>query len=182
MKQRYFLQQGQTYGYLTAIEKTGTDKWHAVQWKFMCDCGTEVTRTGSKVARGEFTHCGCRTASYIQRDGWRFVSTDRPKAAARITWRQHFDDGLSFEDFLRISQLPCHYCGTTELTCYRTHKSGEEVFRYNSIDRKDPTLDHSLENVVPACKDCQFNKQSMGYQEFRDWIQRVHSHLFQSAP
>lgn len=180
MKQKFFIEPGQRYGELTALQKMGTDKWKAVQWEFLCSCGNITIRTGSQVARGTMTHCGCLTPTYMKRDGWRFQKGDQLRSAARVVWRSIYRDGCSFEDFIRLSQEPCHYCGTKELTSrfeYHKDRSTGVIFRYNGLDRLDSTKNHAPENIVTACQQCNYAKQSVPYQEFLNWIRQVHSHL-----
>lgn len=180
MKQKFFIKPGNQYGQLTALQKAGSDQWKAVQWEFLCMCGKTATFTGSQVARGKTTHCGCLSPTYMKREGWRFIKGDQQRSAARVVWRSLYRDGCPFEDFLRLSQLPCHYCGTHELTSrleYHKDRSTGVVFRYNGLDRLDSTKDHSLDNVVTACQQCNYAKQDVPYSEFIEWIRKVHSHL-----
>jgi hypothetical protein len=58
---------------------------------------------------------------------------------------------LTLEDFRKILSNPCHYCGTES-------KIG--------IDRKDNKVGYQLDNCLPCCKDCNYFKRSMDYEEF----------------
>jgi hypothetical protein len=84
----------------------------------------------------------------------------------RKAWAKNYANGCSFEDFLRLSQEPCHYCG---VTC----SNNWQGWRYNGLDRKDPTLTHTPDNIVPCCRECNFAKGIRSYQQFLDWLQRV---------
>jgi hypothetical protein len=81
-----------------------------------------------------------------------------------------YDDGnLSIEQFYRLSQLDCYYCGTSHLNSnfFRGR------FRYNGLDRLDSTLPHDFENCIPSCKYCNYSKQGMTLLEFDEWINRL---------
>lgn len=56
---------GNKYGKLTAISKLYKKPGSGVVWKFKCDCGNEVERIGSHVARLEGKlHCGCSNKKF----------------------------------------------------------------------------------------------------------------------
>ena len=81
------------------------------------------------------------------------VTQPRPK---RTTEEQEFerskrnrtegrDWNLNFDDWNRLTLLPCHYCG------------GSPKAR-RGLDRVDNNVNYVLENVVPCCWDCNKGK------------------------
>jgi 5-methylcytosine-specific restriction endonuclease McrA len=115
-------------------------------------------------------------------------------ATAREVFRKNGykgEDNLSFEEFLKLSQLPCFYCGETCSTSankFKCIKKGSRTsasdyakkagtFKYNGLDRMDNAKGHSLDNVVPCCKTCNLSKGSMSQEEFIVFIAKVASHL-----
>jgi hypothetical protein len=90
-------------------------------------------------------------------------------------WKNRYHDGCSYEQFMKLSQKPCHYCGTVQ-SCSRGRKN-QETFSYNGLDRVDPDGNHSAGNVVPCCKTCNRAKLDTPYDQFLDWIRSVHQHL-----
>jgi hypothetical protein len=51
---------GQKFGKLTALYKVRNDIGKGVIWNFLCECGNEVEKIGSPIARNEGAlHCGC---------------------------------------------------------------------------------------------------------------------------
>lgn len=58
---------------------------------------------------------------------------------------------LQFEEFEKIINLPCHYCG-------KIAPSG--------IDRKNNNEGYISENSLPCCWDCNFAKRSTEYESF----------------
>ena len=61
---------------------------------------------------------------------------------------------LSKLDVARLAKSPCHYCGK------------EPIKKLSGIDRVDPDLFYSPENVVPACTQCNFSKHAMSKEDF----------------
>lgn len=54
---------------------------------------------------------------------------------------------LTLDEYTKIIELPCHYCGTTL------------VDTGWGIDRKDNTRGYSADNVVPSCSYCNWVKR-----------------------
>ncbi len=56
--------------------------------------------------------------------------------------------GLTLEEFYKLSQSNCTYCGCEPMNTCR------KVFTYNGIDRKDNQKGYSRGNSVPCCGVC----------------------------
>jgi len=52
--------QGERYGLLTVLQRAGHDKWGAVTWKCLCDCGNLTEVSGTGLRKGSVVSCGCR--------------------------------------------------------------------------------------------------------------------------
>lgn len=50
---------GMRFGRLLVLERLGSSGGR-VQWRCVCDCGTEVTRSAKNLVNGTATSCGCR--------------------------------------------------------------------------------------------------------------------------
>lgn len=50
---------GKRFGQLTVIEDSGIRKHKSILWRCKCDCGGETLTTGSMLASGSVTNCGC---------------------------------------------------------------------------------------------------------------------------
>lgn len=110
----------------------------------------------------------------------RFPIAKDPKiSSAKDIWRAKYNDGtLTFEQFLELSQMPCHYCGAEPSNCYNTFKrkpgsSLESIrdgyFRYNGLDRIDNGA-HSIGEVVSCCWSCNRAKTNVLYE---DWLNKI---------
>lgn len=54
---------GQRFGFLTVIEKIGTEDRNnqkRILWRCLCDCGSEVTLNTNVLTQGRTSSCGCR--------------------------------------------------------------------------------------------------------------------------
>ena len=179
---RNFIKSGNSYGKLTAVSLTGQNKHKQNLWLFKCDCGTQCIKTANAVVNRQVLSCGCLTPYMKDRKrsptgGFLPNKADEGKSGLEIAtyaaWSCRYDDGCSFVDFKRLTQLPCHYCG---LENSNTYKRKGASFHYNGLDRKDPSLDHSPTNIVPCCKFCNYAKHTMGYENFLRWVGRVYNY------
>lgn len=68
---------------------------------------------------------------------------------------------ITFEEFKKITELPCYYCGGIMNT---------EGVIYNGIDRVDSSKAYSLDNIVPCCNMC--NKMKLNY-ELDVWLNQI---------
>ena len=109
----------------------------------------------------------------------------------------NYNDGCSFEKFLELSQLDCFYCGARPANKanpyarpsqknhgYLQEWIDQSWFTYNGLDRIDSTKNHSEDNIVPACKICNWAKSNMKLEVFYAWVSNVYnripSHITQS--
>jgi hypothetical protein len=176
---------GKVYGQLIAIEDSGekTKDFRSLWW-FDCSCGNRCKASASTVIYGNQKSCGCRAISLHMRKGQALYPSNVPleTRAAKQAWHKTYSDGLDFEDFLRLSQEPCHYCGDRLSNTYtRKYSDGLATFRYNGLDRRDSARDHSLDNVIPCCCPCNLAKGARTYEEFMAWNARVYFHMLASA-
>jgi hypothetical protein len=159
---------GQRFGMLVAIRRVA-----GREWLFLCDCGNEVIRDGSKAryrnSQGKAQSCGC------------FNPTTKPYGvAARQSWLNRYIRGaadrnipweLTDEEAFSLFEQDCHYCGA-EPTVGSTNRFNG-AYPHNGIDRKDSSQGYSVENCVPCCSQCNFLKLSMPYEEFAAWLDRL---------
>jgi len=73
-----------------------------------------------------------------------------------------YEFNLSTEDFNKLLLENCHYCGKLNA---------------NGVDRKNSDIGYFAENVVSCCRTCNYMKRDLSYQEFKEHIKKIHSHL-----
>lgn len=77
---------------------------------------------------------------------------------------------ISIDNFIELSQQNCFYCQRPPSNkCKRSKK----IFIYNGLDRIDSNKTHSLDNVVPCCKICNFAKNNLTLQDFYNHILKI---------
>jgi len=168
-------QLGKRYGGIVII---GIGKWRSLIAK--CDCGKEFqVKDRSALDKGKLTSCGChihmnrvRKKSGLERSVHHVFSMAKLWAKKRkIPWN------LSKEEWYKITQKPCFYCGDPHgnLTKGRYRKDGtrQADFKYNGIDRYNNELPYDLENCVPCCKRCNTMKGSLSHIEFLNHLIRI---------
>jgi len=149
--------------------------------KCLCDCGQIITVQNNALKKGDVNSCGCLQKE-LAKNSIKKVQQLNIKHVPRIgsaktIWGCSYKDGLSFEDFMIISQKNCFYCNATPSnryvkTMYRFGKYNikDATFLYNGIDRINSTLDHNINNAVPCCKYCNFAKLDRTIEEFCSYI------------
>lgn len=106
----------------------------------------------------------------MKKDNNEIVQTSKILLHAKAVWKSCYTDGCSFEDFVELSQMKCHYCGSPP-----TNKDRD--FTYNGLDRVDNFKDHSLSNVVPCCGKCNFMKGQLSYNDFINQIKKIYRNI-----
>ena len=167
----------QRFGKLLVLEAV-TQKSINKKWRCICDCGKEALVDSSKLKTGHTKSCGCYNTEYHRgRLLIKPISTRKytpMEASARRVLGHCYNNEISYDDFIAISQKNCHYCGASpsnkansrERKVDRTYKMDEANFIYNGLDRKDSSQNHNITNVVPCCWTCNRTKNNMSYLDF----------------
>lgn len=172
---------GQKYGMLTAIEEVPRQNRWGHFFKFKCDCGNEKITSSTHVAHGKTCSCGCLhknstvAASKITRGEYGRSTLNMLFINAQENARRRNKEfKLSLEDYSRIIQLSCFYCGKPPHE-YKTKRYYGCVF-INGIDRIDSSIGYINDNVVPCCKTCNSAKGELTQSQFDEWIRCVYNH------
>ena len=181
---------GERYGRLLVLEYSGKDHRGKHLWRCRCDCGNEKIVVGDNLSSGKSNSCGCLKKEFLSKKGNQFgLYSDRRLAIYKVQYshlkRRHSKfsgEIFSFEEFVKKSESPCHYCGlewSKEIQDRRneTIKDGlfsDVVVKCNGIDRIDSEVGYTSKNTVPCCKYCNTAKNTMTQEEFKRWIIRVY--------
>lgn len=176
------------FNLLTVIEEAPKIKGRSA-WKCKCDCGAYKIIKSEELKSGGTKSCGCLNSQRrSERASKMYLSRKKyapQEATARKIWKTRYCDGISFEDFLKLSQQNCYYCGdppgnnyNSALDDNKSSLSAKEngTFIYNGLDRLNNSIGHILDNVVPCCKYCNFAKRERSVEHFLTWIKKVHLH------
>jgi hypothetical protein len=84
---------------------------------------------------------------------------------------------------IAMMQDDCHYCGSNPYRVrtlsgkrYSTWTDAElykSTVLYNGIDRKSSDLGYSIDNTVTCCNICNGGKNTLEYDKFIEWIERI---------
>lgn len=172
---------GQKFNRLTVVAKSSDIKYKQTVWECLCDCGNLKDVITRELMSGRIKSCGCFKAEKSKING--LLGADKVRkyspveASARRIWNNYKSD-ISFEDFMTVTQLPCHYCGVepSNVCDYRFSDMKKEAatFTYSGLDRIDSTNPkHSIENIFSCCWTCNRSKSNMAYNEFSTYQDRI---------
>lgn len=170
------LKPGQKFNRLTTVSyKEG-------RWVCICECGntTNSISTHSLIS-GNTKSCGCWNEEVQSQKAYKLIEGRRqyePQiASARRVWKRYCwrdNQCLDFDNFLKISQQNCFYCGIKPSTQFNNfdHTNGsiksikEGLFIYNGMDRIDSGKHHTTDNVLPCCTLCNRSKSNCSIEDF----------------
>lgn len=140
--------------------------WHTA-YSCVCDCGTMRIVEGTSLTSGNSKSCGClcrdRSRTRLRKRPYG-VLYNRLLYTGELTER---DVSISYEEFLRFVEIKsCEYCGQTIIWKeFAQHKRSGGAY---NLDRKDNSLDYTIENCVVCCGDCNLMKgDRFTYDEFK---------------
>ena len=180
---------GQKFNRLSVIaeaEPIGARRRSA--WLCQCDCGNTKVVKADELKSGDTKSCGClNRENNIERGrkmGQSWTKYHPSETTARRVWRSRYGESdLSFEDFFRISQMNCYYCGAEPNNIQNAPLSDKKsstfakengTFIYNGLDRIDSSCPHTVDNVVPCCKWCNIAKRERSVADFETWIEQLY--------
>jgi len=165
---------GQKYGMLY-VESLNDVRKHGVYWNCLCDCGNTCVIKGHSISSGHAKSCGCNNKS-----GQFKKKEDTPLNGIYYTYKRSAKErGYSFvltkDEFRIITKKDCYYCGNSPAQI--APSTCGEIYLYNGIDRKDPSIGYEYNNIVPCCGTCNYAKRSMTIEQFKEWIVKVYNNL-----
>ena len=160
---------GSKHGRLLVIKRHGKDRHGKATWNCLCDCGKTITVRGVDLVSGHTQSCGC-----LSRAGNDAALNGLLRDYKRRARERNLDFSLTKNEFEKITQKNCHYCGAQPFN--KTKWSYADTFLYNGVDRIDSDNGYVLGNVLPCCKYCNFLKGRMDYKEFMLQVQKIYKH------
>ena len=156
------------------------------QWECKCDCG-EIFYSRSKEIQKRI---GCKKCTASKRNIERSlkkhgitnkaIKTRIFKEYKNGAEKRSLDFKIDFNDFIRLSEQNCFYCGAEPVI----HESDKkyiskiiEPWKRNGIDRIDTKKGYVLDNCVPCCSKCNYAKHDLEINEFKDWVKKCYEHL-----
>jgi hypothetical protein len=161
----------QVFGRLTAKCRLSPARSRRTPWLCECRCGNITTVVSQDLINRHTQSCGCQKFEKRTKPGEsaRRAVMDSYRCAAIS---RGYKWAISEEDWNRLTQLPCQYCGAAPATKAKTQSRHGE-FIYNGLDRADNMRGYELDNVVPCCPHCNRAKRMMTVTDFLSWARRV---------
>lgn len=88
---------------------------------------------------------------------------------------------LNLELFKTLIKQVCDYCGSEPKQYYSSRNDKSNGILTNGIDRKNNVLGYIPDNVLTACKYCNYSKRDRSEQEFRQWLKQIADHYKETA-
>lgn len=180
MKSRFIDLTGLRFGMLVVKHWNHKDSTGQSWWSCKCDCGGDKIIRGYSLRRGDSKSCGCgqRKPKFFLPSGRAAFNNYlyRTKKNAKIRglcWE------LTEQQFEEITSKECFYCGSSP-------KREQGYGRYNGsyvsngIDRVDNGVGYILGNCVTCCKECNYAKNTMSMNEFKEFIKSIYIHWAKS--
>lgn len=166
----------QRIGELTLLQYTG-EKYHGyLIWHCRCSCGKIVKRSANQFATMARPSCGCTTKHGRPKTYECPMLNSLFHGYKRHAKKRGYSFKLTREEFNALVRKPCFYCGEPPFQKYKNTSSPKVILR-GGIDRTNSRKGYITQNVVPACKICNFAKSSRDAEDFKNWIRKVHTHL-----
>jgi len=147
-----------------------------------CICGNIRNVHLRILIKGKAKSCGCM--SHILKEKTKPLMPPEKRFLTEVMRSykngaeiRNLDFNLSEKYFKEIINSNCHYCGIKPSNRFYVKRRRDIIdFYYNGIDRKDSSLGYFEDNCVPCCWECNKIKNSMVYEKFVSWINRIKNH------
>ncbi len=163
---------GQKFNNLTVIRYLGKDNTKNNMYECQCDCGNKIHLQGSDVKTGKVKACGCRQFGKQIQDAKALGNEPLYKnlfAQYKQPGKRDYEFHLEFDDFRKLVDQPCHYCGAEPTNVMKDKRSyGERMIKYNGLDRINNDIGYTKENVVPCCRSCNISKHTYSIEFFEE--------------
>lgn len=170
---------GQNFGMLTVINEYYDENKKQLFWLCKCNCGNEkiIKSRGTDLKNGHTKSCGCfkaRKLPYGENAFNRLYDTYKRRAL-----KKGFSFELSKNEFKEITSKNCFYCGIEpKQIASKNQNKYNGKYVYNGIDRIDSSIGYEKNNIVPCCGQCNIAKNNYSYEEFFNWVQRIHKNFY----
>jgi hypothetical protein len=163
-------------------------------WLCACECGKEC-----EIAQHQLTcvkkqiSCGCALKDVYATagDGRRLVlppgEASFNKKYGEYEWRAtrklKIPFLLSKEQFKKITQQNCFYCGRSPSVACKTPQDkrlNQTGYLSNGIDRIAGKDGYTIKNVVACCEICNKAKRDLSYDEFLSWLNDLCGHIMKT--
>jgi len=173
---------GLQFGKLTVTGHASPSNNGKSRYYVLCECGVVKIIPKNRLSTGGAKSCGCLQKDAIRKQG--FLNRIEKGLAAFNVLLGHYKlsaktRGINFllsaDEFKILTSSPCHYCGRppfAEAISKGTKKystlNGNYI--YSGIDRRNSDSDYVLANCVPCCRNCNYAKRDLSYEDFIQYL------------
>lgn len=150
---------GQQFGNLLVLEYAYSDQRGRTYWRCKCICDEVSCVRIDNLNSGHTSSCGkpdCCSPKQLQKNKV-FVDYKRRAKTKQISFT------FSYEEFDKLTSLPCAYCGESDLN-------------YRGVDRINSNLGYDPTNCVPCCEKCNRSKFTLSKEEFFKHIDKIYNY------
>jgi hypothetical protein len=165
------------YGKLTVVELLAQRVGGQCMWWCVCDCGESTAVRGASLRNSETKSCGCLRGGNARLAYGESSKRLLFRSYKRCAKRRGYVWGLSEEEFFKLTQQLCTYCGVAPSQVYQPSRVSYGSFIYNGIDRIENQFGYVPTNVAPCCTICNVAKSSQTLEQFKIWVRRVHAKI-----
>jgi len=165
---------GNRYGNLIVVECLFRRINGQFMWWCVCDCGEPKAIRGGSLRNGETQSCGCLRGGNARLSYGESSKRSLLKSYKECAKRRGYSWSLSQEQFFRITNQPCAYCGATPSQSHKRNRDSYGDFIYNGIDRVENSFGYTPTNIVACCTTCNVAKSNQTVEQFKTWIRRVY--------
>lgn len=180
---------GDVFGSLTVDRFELRGKNHVLIAR--CICGQEKV-FWKKSAIRNIKSCGCLSdlngVTGKQRRSWNLRLQGYKNGAKKrgLLWQ------LTFQEFVKICSLPCHYCGAEPKSwdCITSSPAIQKdspnavptdyLINFTGVDRYNSSLGYTADNCVSCCVYCNRAKSDLSFEEFKNHMERITNWLSQN--
>lgn len=177
---------GQRTGRLVGLEML-PKRGNLIYWRCQCDCGNIVEVSAHNLNCGDTKSCGClksdRASTQAKKMGTKFGGVNKlPNSQGAINHifekykrsadRRDILFKLSKDQFSKLIQGDCHYCGAKPTQVWRK-KDSYDTYTYTGIDRKINEEGYTETNSVSCCWNCNRAKGTSSEEDFLKHISKI---------
>ena len=141
-----------------------------------CSCGNLTRGRLHTILANKKKSCGiCLKLKHLNHYRGAAKKYTSIESAARCVWNNFYKKGsnLTFDNFYKISQLNCYYCGVVPQNRSVSRTKERVVFVYSGLDRINNSLPHNYGNVVACCYRCNWMKSDRDASIFIQWARKI---------
>lgn len=151
-------------------------------WICKCDCGTIKSIRGCTLIK-RTRSCGC-----IQKEKAAITGNATGKFTIEKLQKDLFvrhvkgaklrkiDFEIPFDFFTKIINEDCYYCGDAPYSSIIHKYKNDLILKWNGMDRTNPDLGYTIDNVVPCCPPCNYAKLKQSKYAFLNWVKKVYEY------